>query len=567
MKGRQHRCAVTGGLENSARRALLLGLGLRREDLERPLIGIANSWTDIVPGHSHLDEIAGAVREGICSAGGTPREFHTCAVCDGLAQGHAGMRYSLPSRDHIADTVEIMARAHCFDGLVLLCSCDKIVPGQLMAALRLNLPSILVTGGAMLPGAWQDHRTLTLSSMRELGGAVRAGRLTPEELESIEENAIPGAGSCAMLGTANTISLLGEAMGFSLPGMGATPAVDAAKLRLARSSGERAVALVKSDLRPRRIVTAGALSNAIAADMALGGSTNSVLHLLALAAEAGVALDLDDFARISRQTPHLCDLLPGGKFPLVEFYREGGMPALMSVLEPLLDKTALTVSGKTVGELIAEEKKKGLAAPGRVIRPLNSPLHPTGGLAVLYGSLAPGGAVVKTAAVKETELVMRGPARTFDCMEDAAGALESGDIAEGSVLVVRYEGPAGGPGMREMHALSALLSGMESRCAIVTDGRFSGSSRDLRVGHVCPEAAAGGPIALVREGDPVLIDLPARRLELQVDPGELARRRAAPPQRLTGDGFLERYRDRAGSASDGAVLSRKSERTRHPGKG
>ncbi|MGI6616037.1 MAG: dihydroxy-acid dehydratase [Dethiobacteria bacterium] len=562
-----HSSTVTGGLDRSAHRALLLGLGLRREDLDQPIIGIANSWTDMVPGHNHLNEIAAAVREGICSAGGTPREFHTCAVCDGLAQGHAGMRYSLPSRENIADTVEIMARAHCFDGLVLLCACDKIVPGQLMASLRLNLPSILVTGGCMLPGAWRERSALTLSSMRELAGAVSAGKLSREELEMIEERAVPGAGSCAMLGTANTISLLGEAMGISLPGMGAAPALDAAKLRLARSSGERAVALVKSDLRPRQIITAGALHNAIAADMALGGSTNSILHLLALAAEAGVALQLDDFSRISRKVPHLCDLLPGGSYPLVEFYREGGVPALMSVLEPLLDKEALTVSGKTVGELIAEEGKKKFETKGPVIRPLSRPLHPAGGLAVLYGSLAPEGAVVKAAAVGGNELVMRGPARTFDCMEDAAGALASGDIAEGSVLVVRYEGPAGGPGMREMHALSARLSGMESSCAIVTDGRFSGSSRDLRIGHVCPEAAAGGPIALVQDGDFILIDLPARRLELLVDRAELARRRAKPPQRLAGSGILERYRDRVGPASGGAVLTGKSSRPQHPGDG
>lgn len=555
---------VTAGLERSAHRALLLGLGLRREDLERPIIGIANSWTDIVPGHRHLHEVAAAVREGICAAGGTPREFHTCAVCDGLAQGHEGMRYSLPSRENIADTVEIMARAHCFDGLVLLCGCDKIVPGQLMAALRLNLPAILVTGGCMAPGAWGDRRDLTLSSMREFIGAVQAGRLSPGELERIEESAIPGAGSCAMLGTANTMSLLGEALGMTLPGMGASPAADALKLRLARSSGERIVTLVKNDITPRRIVTAGALHNAIAVDMALGGSTNSVLHLLALAGEAGIALSLDDFSRVSSAVPHLCDLLPGGRYPLTEFFREGGVPALMAALEPLLDKAALTASGQTVGELIAgwSEGAPG-ERPGRAIRPLVNPLHPWGGLAVLYGSLAPEGAVVKTGAVGENDRIMRGSARTFDCLEDAVSAVMAGDIKPGTVLVVRYEGPAGGPGMREMHMLSATLSGMKSRCAVVTDGRFSGSSRDLRIGHVCPEAAAGGPIALVQDGDPILIDLPARRLELQVAPAELARRTAKPPKRngLAIGGILDRYRNEVGPAAGGALLSPKKNRS------
>ncbi len=548
---------VTGGLDRSAHRSLLFGLGLRRKDLERPIIGIANSWTDMVPGHSHLNEIAAAVREGICSAGGTPREFHTCAVCDGLAQGHSGMRYSLPSRENIADSVEIMARAHCFDGLILLCACDKIIPGQLMAALRLNLPSILVTGGCMAPGYWKDGGNLTLSSMREFIGAVRSGRLAPGELERIEESAIPGAGSCAMLGTANTMSLLGEAMGMSLPGMGAAPAVEAIKLRLARSSGERAVALVKNELTPRRIVTAGALHNAIAVDMALGGSTNSLLHLLALAREAEIDLHLDDFSHISARVPHLCDLLPGGRYPVIELYREGGVPALMSVLEPLLDKNTLTVSGKTAGEIIAEwNMEPPCERQGRVIRSLNRPLHPSGALAVLYGNLAPEGAVVKAAAVKEKDLIMRGPACTFDCMEDALSAAVSGGIEPGAILVVRYEGPAGGPGMREMHMLSATLSGMGSPCAVVTDGRFSGSSRDLRIGHVCPEAAAGGPIALVRDGDPILIDVPGRRLDLQVSREELARRRAQPPLRPITGGILDRYRNQVGPAAKGAVLSR-----------
>jgi dihydroxy-acid dehydratase len=545
---------LTKGVERAAHRALLYGLGLNIADLHKPLIGIVNSWTDLVPGHMHLNDLAAVVREGIAAGGGTAREFHTCAVCDGLAQGHGGMNYSLPSRDNIADTVEIMARAHCLDGLVLLCGCDKIVPGQLMAALRLNLPTILVTGGCMEAGRCGKHKNLTLSSMREMAGAAAAGRITADELTAIEMAAIPGAGSCAMLGTANTMCLLGEALGMTLPGMGAAPARSAEKLRLARASGERAVSLVKENCRARDVVSREALLNAITVDMALGGSTNSILHLLALAHEAGVHLELSDFDRLSAKAPHLCDLLPGGKYPLTDFYYEGGMPALLTELAPLLRTDLPTVNGKTLAEQLAHNQLcRRQAGDRRVIHSLNKPLHSEGGLAVLFGNLAPEGAVIKTAAVSDQQAVTEGPALPFDCMEDAVKAALEGKITQGSVVVVRYEGPAGGPGMREMHMLSALLSGMNSGAAVVTDGRFSGSSRGVCVGHVSPEAATGGLLALVEEGDLIRIDIPGKRLELLVEQEKLYKRKAKPPQKNPVPGLLQRYRKQVGSASQGAI--------------
>ena len=545
---------LTTGVERAAHRALLYGLGLNRADLDKPLIGIVNSWTDLVPGHMHLNDLAGVIREGIAAGGGTAREFHTCAVCDGLAQGHSGMNFSLPSRDNIADTVEIMARAHCLDGLVLLCGCDKIVPGQLMAALRLNLPTILVTGGCMEPGRCGGHENLTLSSMREMAGAAAAGRITEDELNAIELAAIPGAGSCAMLGTANTMCLLGEALGITLPGMGASPARSAEKMRLARASGERAVDLVRENCRARDIIGRESLLNAITVDMALGGSTNSVLHLLALAYEAGVHLELADFDRLSSKVPHLCDLLPGGKFPLTDFYYEGGLPALQTELASLLNQDLLTVSGKTLSsELTTVNLCQKPTGSRRVIHSLKKPLHSEGGLAVLFGNLAPEGAVIKTAAISDEQTVTEGPAMPFNCMEDAVKAALEGRIKQGSVVVVRYEGPAGGPGMREMHMLSALLSGMNSGAAVVTDGRFSGSSRGVCVGHVSPEAAAGGLLALVEEGDLIKIDIPGKRLDLLVGQEKLEKREAIPPQKNHVPGLLQRYQKQVGSAAQGAI--------------
>jgi dihydroxy-acid dehydratase len=546
---------LSKGTERAAHRALLLGLGLNRKDLTKPLIGVVNSRTDLVPGHMHLDELAQVIREGICTAGGVPREFHTCAVCDGLAQGHSGMSYSLPSRENIADTVEIMARAHCLDGLVLLCGCDKIIPGQLMGALRLDIPAILVTAGCMPAGRHSGHNNLTLSSMREFAGAAAAGKISAQELAAIEEAAIPGAGSCAMLGTANTMSCLGEAMGMTLPGMGASPAHSAFKMRLARRSGEQIVALVKENLTARQIVTREALLNAVAVDMALGGSTNSILHLLALARESTAKLDLKDFDRLSATVPHLCDLLPGGAYPLSEFFHDGGVPALLAELKTLLSLDVMTVSMSNLAENIerfTEENRQPLER--KSIYSLAKPLHSRGGLAVLYGNLAPDGAVVKAAAVDHDCLVMEGPARPFDSLEAAVETALAGKIARGDIVVVRYEGPQGGPGMREMHMLSALLTGMNSGAAVVTDGRFSGSSRGICIGHVAPEAAAGGLIGLVQYGDLIRIDIVGRIIELKISEEELAKRKAVQPEKNLPPGVLSRYKKMAGSAARGAVL-------------
>ena len=563
---------IKEGLARAAHRALLYGVGLGPRDLEpdRPLVGVVNSWTDLVPGHLHLKELAAAAREGIRAAGGVPREFHTCAVCDGLAQGHRGMLYPLPSREIIADTVELMAMAHRLDALVLVAGCDKVVPGQVMGLVRTGLPGIVVTAGCMAAGAWRDRRDLTLSSLRELIGEVTAGRLREDELAAIERAAIPGPGTCAMLGTANTMACLVEAMGLSLPGMAATPALTAEKVRLARASGERAVALALGGPAAREIVTRPALLNAVAADMALGGSTNSVLHLLAIAAEAGAELALDDFDRVSRSVPHLCDLKPGGRYPFPEFYEAGGMPALLDAIRGFLNLSAVGVTGRSLGaELEAwaaacrrTDRASAESHPAnRVLRSLDDPVHPAGGLAVLRGTLAPEGAVVKTAAVEDRALVFAGPAQVYEAMEEAVDDALAGRIRPGRVVVVRNEGPVGGPGMREQHMLTSILAGLGfgAEVAVVTDGRFSGSTRGLCVGHVAPEAAAGGPIALVRDGDRVVIDIPARRLDLVVASEELDRRRAEA-ESIGGktasrvSGLLERYARLVGSASEGAVL-------------
>ncbi len=548
---------LTQGPERAAHRALLLGLGLNRTDLEKPLIGVANSWTDIVPGHIHLNEMAAAIREGIHSGGGIAREFHTCAVCDGLAQGHTGMSYSLPSRENIADTIEIMARSHCLDGLVLLCGCDKIVPGQLMAALRLNIPAIMVTSGCMEAGRCGTYENLTLSSMRELAGAAVSGKISKSELEAIEEAAIPGAGSCSMLGTANTMSCLAESLGMTLPGMGASPARSAEKIRLSRASGETIIRLIESGINSRNIITRDSLLNAITTDMALGGSTNSILHLLALANEAELKLDLSDFEQLSTKVPHLCDLLPGGNYPLSELYHEGGIPALLRELTPLVNMEVKTVGGVKLGEAIDIYLRKRLPIRGnRVIRPLDKPLHSGGGLAVLYGNLAPEGAVIKTGALRGCPDRMEGPALPFDSMEEAVRAALAGKINKKDLVVVRYEGPAGGPGMREMHMLSSLLSGMNSGAAVITDGRFSGSSRGMCIGHVSPEAAAGGLLPLVEKGDLIKISIPDRHIDLMVEEKVLSGRKPAPPNKIFAPGLLERYRQLAGSAAKGAVLKK-----------
>lgn len=547
---------IKKGLERAPHRSLLKALGLVESELERPLIGVVNSFNEVVPGHVHLREISEAVKSGVRMAGGTPFEFPTIAVCDGIAMGHAGMKYSLASRELIADSVEIMASAHPFDGLVLVTACDKVVPGMLMAAARLDLPAVVVSGGPMLAGTYKG-RKLSLSNIFEAVGAVKAGKMSGEELARLEESICPGCGSCAGMFTANSMNCLTEALGMALPGNGTIPAVAAARRRLAKESGRQVVELVRQNIRPRQVMSAEAFENALVVDMALGCSTNSVLHLPAIAREAGVRLDLDLVNSISRRTPNLCRLSPAGEHHVEDLNEAGGIPALMAELatKGLLKTGLLTVTGKTVGENI----RGAVIERPEVIRPADDPYDPTGGIAVLRGNLAPGGAVVKKSAVAPEMLVHRGPARVFDSEEEASAAISAGKIQKGDVVVIRYEGPRGGPGMREMLEPTATLAGMglDRDVALVTDGRFSGATRGASIGHVSPEAAGGGPLAAVRDGDIIEIDIPNCRLDVRLTDEELAARLAdwKPPE-LPVSGYLARYAAQVGSASRGAVLER-----------
>ncbi len=541
-------------LDRTAHRALLNVIGVRHPDQGKPLVAIVNSWTEVVPGHLHLRALSELVKQGVREAGGMPLEFDTIALCDGLAQGHVGMSFSLPSREAIADTVEIMLEGHRFDAAVMLSSCDKIEPGHLMAALRVNIPTVMLTGGPMEGGRYKEQTDITLSTMREFAGQAQRGTITREELTEIEKAALPGPGSCSMLGTANTMGCLIEALGMSPTGCGTMLAVDPRRPALARQAGRLVLECLRYDLTPRRIVTRQALENAMVVDMALGGSTNSVLHLLAVAREAGIPLELDEFDVVSRRVPHLCNVKPSGQYAVGRLDEAGGIPALLHELGHLLHLDVPTVTGKTLGENIA-----GAAVTNReLIRPHGSPLYPEGGLAVLRGSLAPDGAVVKQTGVRFKQMLThRGPARIFENMEEAVQAVLGDVVRRGEVVVVRYEGPKGGPGMREMHQITSILVGMglDECCGLVTDGRFSGSTRGPCIGHISPEAAEGGPIALVRDGDLIEYDIPNRRLDLLVPPEELARRRAAwrPPKRELR-GILARYARLAESASKGAVL-------------
>lgn len=541
------------GMERTPHRSLLKALGLTDEEINRPFIGIANSYTTIVPGHMHLNRIAEAVKEGIISAGGTPFEFNTIAVCDGLAMNHIGMRYSLPSRELIADSIEIMVQAHRFDGLVLISNCDKITPGMLMAAARINIPTILVTGGPMLSGLINGKR-VGVASVYEAVGAVLAKKMTPIELKQLEDNACPGCGSCNGMFTANTMACVAEALGMTLPYCATTLAVSAKKLRIAKESGKRIIDLVKNDLKPSDILTSKAFENAIAVDMALGGSTNTVLHLTAIAKEAGVTLSLWLFDEIGGRIPHLCDMIPGGSYDLEDLDAAGGIPALMKELSPLLHLDQLTVSGKNVGENIADAR----VANNEVIRSLTNPVHKEGGIAVLRGNLAPEGAVVKRAAVSEKMLTFKGEARVFNSESEAVEALRNGKISEGMVAVIRYEGPKGGPGMPEMLSPTAILAGMglSESVALITDGRFSGATRGLCVGHISPEAAEGGPIAVVEDGDPITIDVPKRTINVEITKGELEKRlknwRQKEPK--VKKGYLVRYSMLVQSAASGGTF-------------
>jgi dihydroxy-acid dehydratase len=528
------------GVERAPHRALLKALGLTDKDIAKPFIGIANSFTTIVPGHVHLRDIADAVKAGILAAGATPLEFNTIAVCDGLAMGHEGMRYSLPSRELIADSIEVMVQAHRLDGVVLISNCDKITPGMLMAAARLDIPAISVTGGAMESGKFNSEK-VGVNSVFEGMGKVFAGKMTNEELTQLENAACPGCGSCNGLFTANTMACLTEALGMSLPYCATALATSALKLRIAKLSGEKIVELVRKNLKPSLILTREAFENAVTVDMALGGSTNSVLHLSAIAREADISLPLGTFDEISRRVPHLCNMVPSGPYDMEELDMAGGLPALMKELTPFIHRDALTVTGDTVGKNIENAK----VANPNVIRPLANPIHKGGGIAILTGNLAPKGAVIKTVAVSPKMLKHSGPARVFDSEKEAVAAMRKREIQPNDVVVIRYEGPKGGPGMPEMLVPTATIAGMGlSECvALITDGRFSGATRGPCVGHVSPEAAEGGPIAVIKNGDVVEIDIPNRALNVKLTAQEIKKRLETwkPKKQKITKGYLTRY--------------------------
>ncbi len=547
---------VKKGVERAPNRSLFYALGLTKEELERPLIGVVCSYNEIVPGHMNLDKIAEAVKAGVRAAGGTPIEFPAIAVCDGIAMGHIGMKYSLVTRDLIADSTEAMAIAHQFDGLVMIPNCDKNVPGLLMAAARVNVPTIFCSGGPMLAGRLEDGRRTCLSHMFEAVGAYHAGTLDEEGVRDYEENCCPSCGSCSGMYTANSMNCLTEVLGMALRGNGTIPGAWSARLRLAKHTGMQIMQLVQKNIRPRDIMTEKAFSNALAMDMALGCSTNSMLHLPAIAHEAGVSLNLDIANAISARTPNLCHLAPAGETYMEDLEAAGGVWAVMQELakRELIDTSLLTVTGKTIAENLAGVRN----LDPETIRPVEKPFSPYGGIAVLRGNLAPDGCVVKQSAVAPEMMRHTGPARVFDSEEEAIEAIYAGRIVAGDVVVIRYEGPKGGPGMREMLNPTSAICGMGlgESVALITDGRFSGATRGAAIGHVCPEAAMGGLIALVRDGDEIAIDIPACRIDLHVDESEIARRRAAwvCPEPKVKTGYLARYAKLVHPASEGAVL-------------
>ncbi|MBE6069106.1 MAG: dihydroxy-acid dehydratase [Clostridium lundense] len=544
--------ACRKGLEKAPHRSLFKALGFIDEEMDRPLIGIANSYSEIVPGHMNLDKIAQAVKDGIRLAGGVPVEFSTIAVCDGIAMNHKGMSYSLPSRQIIADSVEIVANAHSFDGLVLLPNCDKVVPGMIMAAARVNIPSILVSGGPMLAGK-TNGKTTDLSAMFEAVGSVKAGKMTEEELLEMEDTACPGCGSCSGMFTANSMNCLSEVLGMALPYNGTIPAVFAERLRLAKKTGMKIVELVKKGVKPSEILTKDAFMNAVTVDMALGCSTNSLLHLPAIAKEVSVEINFDKVNEISNKTPNLCRLSPAGHHHIEDLHMAGGVPAVINLLasKDLINKDCLTVTTASIYENVKNAKVKN----NEVIRDIDAPYSSTGGLVVLKGSLAPDGAVVKKSAMAPEMMKHTGKARVFDSEEEVAEAIMGGEINHGDVVVIRYEGPKGGPGMREMLSPTALLAGMgyDKTVALITDGRFSGATRGAAIGHVSPEAAEGGPIALVKEGDFIEIDIENKKLNLLVDEEELQKRKPQGKMKSV-EGYLKIYRKLVSSACKGAVF-------------
>jgi len=533
-------CDIKEGTERAPHRALLKALGLTDNDMSKPFIGIANSYTNLVPGHIHLRTLGEAVKEGILAAGGQPFEFDTIAVCDGIAMGHQGMRFSLPSREIIADSVEIMTQAHRLDGLVLVTNCDKVTPGMLMAAARMDIPAIVLTGGPMAAGKL-DGKKVSYSNVPEALGQVVAGKLSKDELTRLENSACPGCGSCSGMFTANTMACMTEALGMSLPYCATSLANSSHKLRLAKETGERIVGLVKSNVKPSTILTQKAFENAIAVDMALGGSTNTVLHLTAIAKEAGLTLPLKTFDEIGRKVPHLSSMIPSGVYAIEDLDAAGGVPAVMHELLDFLHLEQPTVSGYTVGENIKDARVKD----ANVIHPLSDPVHKEGGLAILTGNLAPKGAVVKTAAVSPKMQKHSGPAKVFDSENEAITAIRGQQIKPGDVVVIRYEGPRGGPGMPEMLFPTATIAGMglSESVALITDGRFSGATRGPCIGHVAPEAFEGGPIAVLRDGDIITIDIANRSLNVELSEQELNSRLAQwkpRPPKIT-KGYLSRY--------------------------
>ena len=548
---------LRGDYRFAPHRSLFKALGYTEAELARPLIGVANSGNELIPGHLHLDLIADAVKRGIYLAGGTPFEFRTIGVCDGIAMGHSGMKYSLASRELIADSVEVMAKAYPFDGLVLIPNCDKIIPGMLMALLRVNLPGLLVSGGPMLAGTFKGKK-VDLISVFEAVGSCSAGKISEKDLRALEDVACPGCGSCAGMFTANSMNCLTEALGLGLPGNGTIPAVDSRRIRLAKEAGMKVLELVKRNLVPREVATSAAFTNAIVLDMALGASTNTVLHLPAIGREAGLTLSLSEFDKLSRKTPNLCRIAPAGQHRMEDLDRAGGIPAVLSELakeEGLLDLSTMTVSGKNLGEVISDAE----VSEPEVIRSIRNPYRKEGGIAILFGNLAPEGAVVKQSAVNERHLTHTGKARVFEDEEEALKAVLGNRIEEGAVVVIRCEGPRGGPGMREMLSVTSALvgAGKDEGVALLTVGRFSGGTRGLAIGHISPEAAAGGPIALVKDGDIIEIDLPNRRLNLKVSPEEIEKRKKgwqAPAPKIT-EGYLYRYSRSVSSAARGAVVT------------
>ena len=543
------------GVERIPHRSLFKALGLTDEEIRRPMIGIVNAQNDIIPGHLHLDDIAEAVKAGVRIAGGTPFQFPTIGVCDGIAMGHEGMKYSLISREHIADSVEIMAMAHPFDALVFIPNCDKIVPGMIMAALRLNIPSIFVSGGPMMPG-YYNGKKMTVSNSFEAVGAAGANKIDAKDIKDIEDYSCPGCGSCAGMFTANSMNCMTEAIGLGLPGNGTIPAVNAARIRLAKEAGMKVMELLEKNICPRDIVTDDSLHNALTVDMALGCSTNTVLHLPAIAHAAGTKINFEGINKISKATPHLVKLSPAGRDCLVDLWQAGGLPAVLKELDEygLLRTKCVTVTGKTVAENIKDACVKDSA----VIRTRENAYSPDGGLAILWGNLAPDGAVVKKGAVLPEMMVHSGPAKVYNSEEDCMAAIMGGKVVSGDVIVVRYEGPKGGPGMREMLSPTSSIAGMglDSSVALITDGRFSGASKGASIGHISPEAAAGGLIGIIEEGDIISIDIPNNKLELMVAEETIAARKAkfVPLEKPVPNGYLKRYRKMVTSANTGAIF-------------